>query len=271
MLAGADELLMFIVVVAAFFAALEIAFRLGRRHTHRSDDLSRSHISALQAALLGLLALLLGFNFAMAASRFDTRKTLIQEEVNAIRTSYLRAQLLPQAHREEVSELLKRYVTARIDFMRAGVDPTQLEQTSNATADIEAQLWTMAGASTMQGQASPARVLVIQALNEMFNANEKRHAALDNHVPQIVISLLIAVALGALGFIAYGYGLTGHRRHVSTALFALLIAMVFTIIIDMDQPRSGLIRVSEESMVRLYESMVLKPGPAARLEASPSR
>jgi hypothetical protein len=63
--------------------------------------------------------------------------------------------------------------------------------------------------------------------------------------------------LGALGFIAYGYGLTGQRRHVSTALFALLIAMVFTIIIDMDQPRSGLIRVGEESMVRLKESMDL--------------
>jgi hypothetical protein len=32
---------------------------------------------------------------------------------------------------------------------------------------------------------------------------------------------------------------------------------VFTIIIDMDQPRSGLIRVGEESMVRLKESMDL--------------
>lgn len=263
MLARLDEDVMFIVVVVIFFSALEIAFRLGRRHTRRSDDLSRSHINALQAALLGLLALLLGFNFAMAASRFDTRKTLVQEEVNAIRTSYLRAQLLPQAQREQVSELLKRYVAARIDFARAGVDPKQLETTSAATTDIEAQLWALAGASQTEGQASPARVLAIQALNDMFNANEKRHAALDNHVPQIVISLLVAVALGALGFIAYGYGLTGQRRHVSTALFALLIAMVFTIIIDMDQPRSGLIRVSEESMVRLYESMVVKLGPDA--------
>ncbi|MGJ7506744.1 hypothetical protein [Variovorax sp. GT1P44] len=260
MLAAPDEAILFIVVVVTFFSVLEIAFRLGRRHTRRSDDMSRSHISALQAALLGLLALLLGFNFAMAASRFDTRKTLIQEEVNAIRTSYLRAQLLPQAQRERVSELLKHYVVARIDFMRAGVDPAQLEKTSATTAEIEAQLWALAGASSTEGQASPARVLVIQALNDMFNANEKRHAALDNHVPQTVISLLVAVALGALGFIAYGYGLTGQRRHVSTALFALLIAMVFTIIIDMDQPRSGLIRVSEESMVRLSENLDRKTG-----------
>ena len=257
MLAGPDEAVLFIIVVVAFFAALEIAFRLGRRHVRRSDDTSRTHIGALQAALLGLLALLLGFNFAMAASRFDARKTLIQEEVNAIRTTYLRAQLLPPAQREKVSELLKNYVAARVDFMQAGVDRIQLERTSAATTDIESRLWTLAGASATFGQASPERVLVIQSLNEMFNTNEKRRAALDNHVPQIVVSLLIAVALGALGFIAYGYGLTGQRRHVSTALFALLIAMVFTIIIDMDQPRSGLIRVGEESLVRLKESMDL--------------
>ncbi|MDM0105714.1 hypothetical protein QTH97_12265 [Variovorax sp. J22R24] len=257
MLAGLDETVLFIIVLVTFFAALEIAFQLGRRHVHRSDDASRSHISALQAALLGLLALLLGFNFAMAASRFDARKTLIQEEVNAIRTTYLRAQLLPPSQREQVSDLLKRYVAARVDFMRAGVDRTQLETTSAATTDIESQLWALAGTSPTVGQASPERVLVIQSLNEMFNTNEKRHAALDNHVPQIVIGLLVAVALGALSFIAYGYGLTSRRRHISTALFALLIAMVFTIIIDMDQPRSGLIRVGEESLVRLQQSMDL--------------
>ena len=106
-----------------------------------------------------------------------------------------------------------------------------------------------------EGPISPPTVLVIQSLNEMFNANEKRRAALDNHVPQIVISLLVVVALGALGLIAYGYGLTGCRRHGSTALFALLIAMVFTIIVGMDQPRSGLVRVGEESMLRLKESI----------------
>ncbi|NDZ13570.1 hypothetical protein C7T35_28615 [Variovorax sp. WS11] len=255
MLAGVDEGLLFLLVIAAFFAVLEIAFRAGRRSSDRNDERSRSHINALEAALLGLLALLLGFNFAMAASRFDVRKALIQEEVNAIRTTSLRAQLMPPLQRQQISNLLNSYVAARIDFMRAGVDPAQLAAASAAASDIEAQLWTLAGTPAAEGPISPPTVLVIQSLNEMFNANEKRRAALDNHVPQIVIGLLVVVALGALGFIAYGYGLTGHRRHGSTALFALLIAMVFTIIVDMDQPRTGLVRVGEESMVRLKESI----------------
>lgn len=257
MLAGVDEVLVFLLVVAAFFAVLEFAFRWGRRHRDRNrhDEASKSHIGALQAALLGLLALLLGFNFAMAASRFDARKALIQDEVNAIRTSYLRAQLLPQQQRQQISDLLKTYVAARIDFMTAGVDPAQLEAASAAASDIQAQLWTLAGAPAVEGNISQPVNLLVQSLNEMFNVNEKRRAALDNHVPRTVINLLIAVALGALGFIAYGYGLTGRRRHGSTAFFAFLIAMVFTIIIDMDQPRSGLIRVSEDGMLRLQEDI----------------
>jgi hypothetical protein len=255
MLAGMGETVLFVIVVAAFLAVIEISFRLGRRSHHRGDEAAKSHINALQAALLGLLALLLGFNFAMAASRFDARKALIQEEVNAIRTSYHRVQLLPAAQRRAMSDLLGRYVTARIDFMRAGVDPALLEAASSAASDIEAKLWTQAGAQAAETAVTPAAVLVLQSLNETFNINEKRRAALDNHVPVTVITLLAAVALGALGFIGYGYGLGGRRRHISTALFALLIAMVFTIIVDMDQPRSGLIRVDEESMLRLQDAM----------------
>lgn len=60
-------------------------FRLGHRNSNPEDDLGRSHVNALQAALLGLFALLLAFNFAMAASRFETRKALIQEEVDSSR------------------------------------------------------------------------------------------------------------------------------------------------------------------------------------------
>ena len=91
MLWGIDEGLLFITTIVAFFAAMEIAFRLGRRHSLKSDDVLRSHVNGLQAAVLRLLALLLGFNFAMAVARFDARKVLLQEEVNAINTTYLRA------------------------------------------------------------------------------------------------------------------------------------------------------------------------------------
>jgi hypothetical protein len=88
-----------VVALVAFLAIMEAAYRLGRRHQSRSDDVIRTHVTALQTAVLGLLSLLLGFNFVMAVARFDARRTLIQEEVSAINTAHLRAQLLAPGER----------------------------------------------------------------------------------------------------------------------------------------------------------------------------
>ena len=252
---GLDEIIVFFIVVAIFCVVLELAFRLGRHHRTHSNDSTRSHLTVLQTALLGLLALLLGFNFAMATSRFEARKTLIQDEVTVIGSTYLRAKLLPSDLRGKMSTMLKDYVSARIEFMRAGTDEKLLKVASQSSRTIEDQLWNLAAAAEAQGEATASMNLVIQSLTDVYNVNEKRRAALDNHVPATVINLLFVVAIGALGFIAYSYGLGHRRRHGSTAIFAILIAMVFTITLDLDQPRSGFIRVGEESMLRLQEDL----------------
>ncbi|MGF6284740.1 hypothetical protein [Pseudomonas silensiensis] len=252
---GLDEIILFFIVVAIFCVVLELAFRLGRHHRAHSNDSTRSHLTVLQTALLGLLALLLGFNFAMATSRFEARKTLIQEEVTVIGATYLRTKLLPSDLRGKMSALLKDYVSARIEFMRAGTDEKLLKLASESSRTIEDQLWSLAAAAEAQSETTTTMNLVIQSLTDVYNVNEKRRAALDNHVPATVINLLFVVAIGALGFIAYSYGLGHRRRHGSTTLFAILIAMVFTLILDLDQPRSGFIRVGEESMLRLQEDL----------------
>ena len=252
---GLDEIILFFIVVAIFCVVLELAFRLGRHHRAHSNDSTRSHLTVLQTALLGLLALLLGFNFAMASSRFEARKTLIQDEVTVIGSTYLRAKLLPSDLRGKVTALLKDYVSARIEFMRAGTDEKRLKAASESSRTIEDQLWNLAAAAEAQGEATAAMNLVIQSLTDVYNVNEKRRAEQDDHVPATVINLLLVVAIGALGFIAYSYGLGHRRRHGSTAVFAILIAMVFTITLDLDQPRSGFIRVGEESMLRLQEDL----------------
>ena len=258
MLLGVDEIVLFLVAVVVFLVVIEICFRLGRRQQDRSDDTSKSHINALQAALLGLLALLLGFNFAMAASRFSVRKALIGDEVNAIRTTYLRAQLLPPPYQQEFTDVLRAYVATRVEFLRAGIDKPLLEAANANASRTEAQLWNLTSAMVAHDPSGAPKQMFIQSLNEMINVNETRRAALDDHVPEVVINLLFVVAVGALGFIAYGYGLTGRRRHGSTAIFALFIALVLTTILDLDQPRTGLIRVGEESMVRVKAELEQK-------------
>ena len=49
-----------------------------------------------QAAVFGLIALILGFSFSFAAQRFEERRALVVSEADAIRTAYLRAGFLLQ-------------------------------------------------------------------------------------------------------------------------------------------------------------------------------
>lgn len=255
MFSDIPEYTSFVAAFIAFYVVLELAFRVGRKHRADSNDANKAHMNALQAALLGLLALLLGFNLAIASSRFDVRKTLIEDEVNAIRTAYLRSQLLPPEKRQEVVKLLRTYVVGRIEFIEAGNESDVLAAAHESSARVEAQLWAITRDLTAQGASPVIASLFIQSLNDVISTNQKRLAALDNHVPKVVIVMLFVVAVGALGFIAYGYGLTGERRHGSTMIFALLITAVLTIILDMDEPRSGLIRVGNESLVRLRDTL----------------
>jgi hypothetical protein len=119
----ASEWLIFLVFVASLLLASEVGFRLGHRRQARTGTGTdaRSQITTMQGAILALLGLLLAFTFSMAVSRYDLRKTLVVEEADAISTSYLRAQVLPEPYSHEISRLFEDYVQARLDFYYAGI------------------------------------------------------------------------------------------------------------------------------------------------------
>lgn len=133
MLRELDETYLFFVVLIIFLGILELSYRLGRRLRKPADDAAKTHISALQTALLGLLALLLGFTFAMSVTRFETRKNLVLEEANAIGNAYWRSQLIPAQHRPMVAGMLHEYTSASLDYHLADQDSPRFN-TANATA-----------------------------------------------------------------------------------------------------------------------------------------
>ena len=60
----------------------------------------------IEAAILGVLGLLLGFTMPMAVSRCEVRKELVLDEANAIGTSYLRTELLPAPENIEIANIV---------------------------------------------------------------------------------------------------------------------------------------------------------------------
>src|SRR5271170_5954779 len=130
-----------VVINWLFFAlmlmATEVGFRLGRKLETRTPENVKSQISTVEAAILGILALLLGFTVSMAVFRFETRKQLVLEEADAIGTSSLRAQLLPAPAGPEIQSLLRQYVSVRVQYGTAGNDLARLEDLNSQTGRLQ--------------------------------------------------------------------------------------------------------------------------------------
>jgi hypothetical protein len=249
------ESVIFLGIIALFLVATEIAFRIGRGALADVDDKARPQIGTLQAAALGLLALLLGFTFSMSIARFDVRKQLVLEEANAIGTTHLRAQLLPAPYGREAADLLERYVQVRLDFYNAGVDRTNLREAIRSTEALHRELWSRAVALATKYPRSIPVGLFVQSLNDTIDLHAKRVTALENHVPQSVFALLLLVAVLSMGLVGYGHGVGGRRIFLPTLIAAIVIASVIVLAADLDRPRRGLIKISQKSMLDLRDSL----------------
>lgn len=241
-----NEYVLCIGLVLGFGVVVEVGFRIGKSLRGRIDAGGRSHVSAMQASMLGLLALLLGFQFAMASSRFDTRRRLEQDEVNAIGTAYLRAGSMGAPREGELKGLLREYVAARLRFARATGEAPEIMDATVESSAIEERMWALAEAETGSRADS-----MLDALGEMSNRKWQRYTETVSHVPHAVTYVLCVVAFIAIGFVGFGYGLDGARLHALTMVYALLVAIVLMLTLDLDRPHGGLIRVSEDGLERL--------------------
>ncbi|HEY6306188.1 MAG TPA: hypothetical protein VI488_06975 [Candidatus Angelobacter sp.] len=242
-----------------FFALLVIAgetgFRLGRISRVRFYEDTRKRINAVEAAVLGVLGLLLAFTLVMAVSRFDGRRQLVIEESNAIGTSYWRSQLVPPPEGPELANLLREYVDAKLHYFDAGIDPGLLRRSRERTRRLQVELWSRAAAFSQKDTRSVPAGLLLQSLNQTFDLENSRWNALQIHVPDGVLWVDIFVGLLAALKVGYAFGIGGRRHPFSLGLLAACIAAVLAVTMDLDQPRQGLIQVNEQPLIDLQQEM----------------
>jgi len=236
---------------AILIACLELCFLLGNRARERQTE-HPDQLAAIQGATLGLLALLLGFSFAMAMGRFSDREKMIVQEANAIGTVWLRCDLLAGAVREEMRQALRSYTEQRIAFYDAKDDATRRSAIAESER-LQNQLWPIF-ANTAKGSPELSSAL-LSSLNELIDLHGARVAAGRRHMPGVLLGLLLACSLAAVASVGYGCGVTGKRNVVLTMALTFLIAGTLWAIIDMDHPRKGLIRVGQQPMLDLRQSI----------------
>ncbi len=237
---------------------LEIGRRIAVRRMARDPEGARAGIGAIEGAVFGLLGLLIAFTFSGAASRFDTRRQLIVEETNDIGTAYLRLDLLPADAQPALRESFRRYVDSRLDVYRKLPDVAAAKEALLNTTKLQGEIWRQAvAANRAQGVSPAAPMLLLPALNAMIDITTTRTMAAQIHPPVIIFAMLFGLALASS--LLAGYGMAGGkaRSWLHMLCFPAVIAVAIYVILDMEYPRLGLIRVDafDQALVELRESM----------------
>lgn len=242
----------FVATIVIIILAEECGYRLGQLRSRREGKESDSRLGGMVGAELGLLAFLLAFTFSLAASRFDARRQVLLDETNAIGTTYLRAAMLPEPHRTEVRRLLRDYTDWRIK----GSQKTLVEEAVRQSEKIQGQLWDQAVAAAEIDPHSIQTGLFVQTLNEVIDLHTKRvTAALRSRIPTPVWIVLFGVAI--LSFMAMGYqgGINRTSRSPAVVLVALTFAGVLWLVVSLDRPGEGSLRVNQRPLIELREMM----------------
>jgi len=157
-----------LITVSLFFGTLillETGRRIGNYRLAQDRDGARAGIGAIDGAVFALLGLLMAFTFSGAASRFDLRRDLIVEEMNAIGTAYLRLDLLTAGAQPALRDLFGRYVDSRLEVYRRLPDIAAAKQELAQSAQLQSALWEQAVAAVqLEGAPASATMLLLPAL-----------------------------------------------------------------------------------------------------------
>ena len=250
-----------LILFGIVFGTTGLGLVLGRYVRDRSEHL-REPLGVLQGALLGLVGLVLAFGLALAVGRYESRRTSVVDDANAIGTTYLRAQTLAEPMRTRSLRLLVRYTDTSIRLSRAIPSSGKSRQAIADGDKLQRELWGIAGQALADAPEASAPRLYVETLNEMIDMQTVRVAALNNRVPGAVLAVEVIFAAVALGLLAFYLALIG-RGMLPVLIAAALICLLLLVTFDLDRPTRGLIKVPATPLTSLRASMELPPAAAA--------
>ncbi len=250
---------LFLVTVGIIVSAVEVGYWIGGYRRRHSEAEKEATVGPVVAATLGLLGFMLAFTFSLAASRFDARRQMVVQEANSIGTTWLRAGMMAEPHRTEIRDLLRKYVAVRLE----GVQSSDVEGAMAASTKLHDQLWLHAEALAKEDPHSIIVGLFIQTLNETIDLHSERVlVGVRSRIPAVIWLALYLVSVLSMAGIGYQTGLAGSRRSLAVGALILVFAIVMLLIEDLDRPSEGLLRVGQQAMIELQNSMKSVAEPA---------
>ncbi len=244
---------------AGTLCLLEVGRRLGARRLARDPEGAKAGAGAVDAAVFGLMGLLIAFTFSGAATRFDVRRAQAVEEANCIGTAWLRLDLLPAVAQPPLRDKFRQYVDVRLALFRKLPELTAAKAEQTRVGVLQSEIWSLAVAACHDSNSSAATVLVLPALNQMFDMATTRTMGTQMHPPAVIYGLLGLLVLASSLLAGYGMAAGKFRDWFHALAFVLVIVLAVYVILDFEFPRMGLIRIHSIDQVFVDLQATLKP------------
>jgi hypothetical protein len=114
---------------------------------------------------------------------------------------------------------------------------------------LQGEIWDEAVAASRIASPQPATMLLLPALNAMIDITTTRTIAAQMHPPAIIFAMLILVALAGALLAGAGMGAGKDRSWIHMVGFAAAMTQAVYVILDIEYPRLGLIRVDAVDQV----------------------
>ena len=245
--------LMFFLPFISVLIPILLGQRYGQYRKMKTEEAQHTPVGSVVGAAFGLLAFMLAITFQIAANRYDARKELLLEDVTNIRTTYLRAGLIPEPYRSNTKKFIVEYVDLRVDLV---TDLSKLDVDLSRSQQILDSLWKYTEALAEQDRSSEVYSLYTTAVNDMVDSHNQRIAvALQYRIPDTVLIVLFIISFISMFVLGYQFGISGKGSFRLIILLSIIFAFVMFLILALDQPEKGLATINQKPMVSLQQQL----------------
>lgn len=248
-----EVIVRFLIPLLSVLIALYLGQRYGIYSIKKSPELQQSAVGSVVGAIFGLLAFVLAFTFQIAANHYDSRKSMLLEEVTNIRTTYLRSGLIDEPICSDTKKLLVDYVDQRVELTR---DFSKLGLVLSRSQQILDSLWSYAELLAKRDRSSEVYALYTTSVNDLVdNYNQRVTLAIEYRIPVAVFYVLYVILFFSMFVLGYQFGISGKGSFKINILMAIVFAVVMFLITALDRPEIGLAKINQKPMLTLQNQL----------------
>lgn len=221
----------------------------------KAVKVSDAPVGSVVVASLGLLAFMLAFTFQIVDNRYNERKKLLLDEVTAIRTTYLRAGLIPEPYKLKTRNLLIEYTDVRASIVN-DLSPKKLEHLRIRSQAILDSLWHYSEVLAAFDRSSEAFSLYTDSTNDLNEIyNQRVTYTFEYRIPFAILFILGVITLFSMFLLGYQFGISGKKNNVVAVIISIIFASLMWLILALDRPEQGFIRLNQQPIITLHKQL----------------